>query len=100
MSLITVNNLCKNYKIAKSGSGTLEKLKSILKPDYNFIKAVDNVNFKIDKGEIVGYLGPNGAGKSTTIKILTGVLYPDSGCALVDGLEPYKNRKKTHTILE
>src|SRR5690349_19050504 len=61
---ITVNNLTKIY-------GTQ--------------KAVNNISFKLDKGEIVGFLGPNGAGKSTTMKIITGYLQADGGNATVCG---------------
>ena len=56
------------------------------------VKAVDQVSFSIDKGEIVGYIGPNGAGKSTTIKILSGILIPDSGQCTINHMTPWKNR--------
>ena len=56
--------------------------------------AVDNINLSIEEGEIYGILGPNGAGKSTTIKMLTGILYPDSGNIEVLGIDPSKKRKK------
>ena len=46
---------------------------------YRGIPAIENISFRIDAGEIVGYLGPNGAGKSTTVKILAGLLRPNSG---------------------
>jgi ABC-2 type transport system ATP-binding protein len=61
-------------------------------PQYKTIRAVDDVSFRIDEGEIVGYLGPNGAGKSTTIKLLTGVLHPTAGTIEVNGLVPHKKR--------
>jgi ABC-2 type transport system ATP-binding protein len=54
---------------------------------YGEQKAVNNISFKVNKGEIVGFLGPNGAGKSTTMKILTGYLQPDGGQARVSGIE-------------
>ena len=57
-------------------------------------KAVDNVSFKVEEGEIIAFIGPNGAGKSTTIKMLTGILYPDSGNIEVLGIDPSKKRKK------
>ena len=53
---------------------------------YGSQKAIDNISFTVNKGEIVGFLGPNGAGKSTTMKIITGFLEPESGEALVSGL--------------
>ncbi len=54
-------------------------------------KAVNNISFSVDKGEIVGFLGPNGAGKSTTMKIITGYLTPDKGTANVCGLDVIAN---------
>ncbi|MBP6686909.1 MAG: ATP-binding cassette domain-containing protein, partial [Lacibacter sp.] len=50
---------------------------------YGEQKAVNNISFKVNKGEIVGFLGPNGAGKSTTMKMITGYLQPTSGAAVV-----------------
>ena len=50
-------------------------------------RAVDGVTFTVRRGDILGFLGPNGAGKSTTMKIITGFLRPDSGTALVDGID-------------
>jgi ABC-2 type transport system ATP-binding protein len=55
---------------------------------------VNDIDFKIRRGEFVGYVGENGAGKSTTIKMLTGILVPTSGTAEVNGIVPYKDRKK------
>ena len=56
---------------------------------YGEQKAIDNVSFTVNKGEIVGFLGPNGAGKSTTMKIITGYLQPDEGEAVVSGIEGF-----------
>jgi len=53
--------------------------------------AVDNISFKVDKGEIFGFLGPNGAGKTTTIKMLTTLLHPTSGNIQVNGFDPLKD---------
>jgi len=65
---------------------------------YGEQKAVNNISFKVDKGEIVGFLGPNGAGKSTTMKIITGYLQQDSGEAFVSSIsvtkEPLTTKKK------
>lgn len=58
---------------------------------YGSQKAVDNISFKLTKGEIVGFLGPNGAGKSTTMRMITGYLQPDSGSALVGGINVQRN---------
>ena len=67
---------------------------TIIKPKYRLKKAVNNINLSIDKGEIIAFIGPNGAGKSTTIKMLTGILCPSSGGAMVSGINPAKQRKK------
>ena len=71
---------------------------SNLVKQYGEQKAVNNISFKVDKGEIVGFLGPNGAGKSTTMKIVTGYILPDAGHATVSGIdvlkEPLESKKK------
>ncbi len=90
--MIKVSHLSRYYKVSQPGQGVTGKLKHFFAPDYKTIKAVDDVSFHVDCGEIIGYLGPNGAGKSTTVKLLTGVLYPTSGSLEVNGLVPYKRR--------
>jgi ABC-2 type transport system ATP-binding protein len=73
------------------------EVKNLLK-EYGEQKAVNNISFKVDKGEIVGFLGPNGAGKSTTMKIITGYLQQTGGEAYVCGInvaeEPLETKKK------
>ena len=90
--MITMEHVCKSYRIAKRNAGFGEACKALFRRKYEVIQALDDVNFTIDDGEMVGYIGPNGAGKSSTIKILSGILTPDSGTVLVDGRIPYKNR--------
>jgi ABC-2 type transport system ATP-binding protein len=85
MSYIEINNLKKYYKIYSG---------KFLKRTKKVVKAIDGINLKVEKGEFLGYIGPNGAGKSTTIKVLTGILKPDSGEVVVNGLNPHKDRKK------
>lgn len=92
--IIEVNSLCKTFRIHKRGSGFKGAVKDIFHPKYEWKKAVDNVSFSINKGEMVGFIGPNGAGKSTTVKMLSGILYPDSGDIKVAGYIPYKQRKE------
>lgn len=94
MSFITVKNINKTFKVAKRKSGIKATLKSFFKREYIYVEAIKDISFEIDKGEIVGYIGPNGAGKSTTIKILSGILSPDSGKVLVNALTPYIDRQK------
>lgn len=90
--MITMEHVCKSYKIAKRNAGFGEACKALFHRKYEVIHALHDVTFTIDGGEMVGYIGPNGAGKSSTIKILSGILTPDSGTVLVDGRIPYKNR--------
>jgi len=94
MSFIEVKNINKTFKVPEKEKGKLSVLKSFFNRKYKYIKAINNISFSIKKGEIVGYIGPNGAGKSTTIKILSGILVPDSGNVVIDKLVPYKNRRE------
>lgn len=90
--MITMEHVCKSYRIAKRNAGLKEACKAFFHREYEEIHALDDVSFTIKDGEMVGYIGPNGAGKSSTIKILSGILTPDSGSCLVDGRVPWKNR--------
>lgn len=92
--IIEIKHLSKTFKIKEKEKGFKGSLKSIIKPKYRLKKAVNNINLSIDKGEIIAFIGPNGAGKSTTIKMLTGILCPSSGWAIVSGINPAKQRKK------
>lgn len=94
MAFIQVENLVKDYRINMNGKGFKGALKSLFIPEYKMKRAVDCVSFSIEKGDMVGFIGPNGAGKSTTVKMLTGILMPTSGTVLVDGISPFKERKK------
>lgn len=94
MSFIEVNHITKTYQVAKKKSGLKESIKSFFKREYKIIEAVKDISFSIEKGEIVGYIGPNGAGKSTTIKMLSGILTPDSGKCKIAQITPWKNRKE------
>lgn len=93
-TIIDVNNLCKTFKIHKRGTGFMGTVKNIFHPTYEYKKAVNDVSFSIKEGEMVGFIGPNGAGKSTTVKMLSGILYPDSGDITVAGYIPHKQRKE------
>ena len=94
MNIINVKNLNKKFKIKEKEKGIKGSLKSIVKPKFKTIDAVNDISFSVEKGEILAFIGPNGAGKSTTIKMLTGILYPTSGEIEVDGINPSKERKK------
>ena len=92
--MISVNNISKEFKKTIKQPGLIGSVKSLFNSKYEIIKAVDQVSFHIDKGEILGFIGPNGAGKSTVIKMLTGILTPTSGECIINGQNPQKNRKK------
>lgn len=92
--MITFQDIRKNYRVSKRESGLSNAVKSFFKRDYTLIEAIKGISFSISEGEMVGYIGPNGAGKSTTIKILSGILMPDSGTCVVNGQVPWKDRKE------
>ncbi len=94
MAVIEVKDLSKSFKVKLKEKGLKGSLKSIVKPKYKTIKAVRNVSFSVEKGEMIAFIGPNGAGKSTTIKMMTSILYPDKGSIKVMGLDPSRDRKK------
>lgn len=93
MAVIEVKHLNKTFKTVKKEKGLKGALKALFKPERRIVTAVDDVNFSIEQGEIVGYIGPNGAGKSTTVKMMSGILRPTSGEILVNGVDPSKDRK-------
>lgn len=87
---ITVSHFRKYYQTHQKEPGTLGAIKSLLARKYTEVKAVDDISFSIDKGELVGFIGPNGAGKTTTLKTLSGLLHPTIGTISVLGFTPYE----------
>lgn len=94
MSFIEVKNVCKTFRVSRRRAGAFGALANLISPKFEKKEAVRNISFDINKGEAVGFIGPNGAGKSTTVKMLSGILHPDSGEISVDGFVPYKQRKR------
>lgn len=92
--MITMEGINKTYRLRKREAGIGNALKSLFSREYTEIPALRDMSFEIPDGQIVGYIGPNGAGKSTTIKILSGILRPDSGVCRVNGMVPWESRKK------
>ena len=92
MTVIKVQNLTKIYKVPQKNPGIGQTLKSFFHRKYKETKAVDNISFKIEEGELVGFIGPNGAGKTTTLKVLSGLLYPTSGEISVLGFIPWQRK--------
>ena len=87
---IFVEQLSKTYKVPEREGGFGAAVRGFFKRKYKDVKAVQEVNFKIEQGEIVGFLGPNGAGKTTTLKMLSGLLHPTEGKAVVLGFTPWE----------
>ena len=96
MNIIEVNDLRKKYTTYSRGVGILAAIKSIFWRKKIISEAVKGVSFSIKQGEMVGFVGQNGAGKSTTLKMLSGILYPTSGNANVQGFIPW-NERTTYT---
>ncbi|MEI6532604.1 MAG: ATP-binding cassette domain-containing protein [Candidatus Roizmanbacteria bacterium] len=88
--LIKVKNLCKYYQVHKKEPGFASSVKSFFHRTYFDAKAVDDISFTINQGELIGFIGPNGAGKTTTLKCLSGLLYPTHGEVSVLGFSPSK----------
>lgn len=93
-NMIEIKSLCKEYHVVKKEEGIKGALKGLIKKESKIVPAVQNLNFNIKEGEIVGFIGPNGAGKSTTIKMMSGILTPTSGQVLIDGMDITKHRKE------
>ncbi len=92
MPVIEVKNLSKTYEYHKKAPGVKAALKSLFHREKLYKTAVDQVSFSVAEGELVGFLGPNGAGKTTTLKMLSGILHPSGGGALVLGYTPWQRQ--------
>ncbi|MGN1409902.1 MAG: ATP-binding cassette domain-containing protein [Eubacteriales bacterium] len=92
--MIELEGVSKSFRVAKRNSGMKEAFGALFRREYTVVNALSDVSFRIGDGEMVGYIGPNGAGKSSTIKIMSGILTPDSGKCVINGLIPWKNRSE------
>lgn len=90
--MIELKNVTKTFKVAKRTAGFGQAFKSLFSRDYTYVQALSDVSFTVNDGEMVGYIGPNGAGKSSTVKIMSGILTPDSGECIINGRTPWKDR--------
>lgn len=90
--MIQLTNIQKTFRVAKRDAGLKAAAKSLFRREYTQIKALQDISFTVEDGEMVGYIGPNGAGKSSTIKIMSGVLRPDSGSCVINGRVPWVDR--------
>lgn len=92
--IILMKDVYRSYKVRKREKGIAQTIKHMILPNYETKMAVNGISFQIKEGEMVGFLGPNGSGKSTTVKMLTGILYPNEGEIKVAGYHPYRQRKQ------
>ena len=92
--MIHMENVVKTYRVARRDSGAKAAFFALFHRKYDLVRALDGLSFDINAGEIVALLGPNGAGKSTAIKILSGILYPDSGIVECGGFSPARDRMR------
>jgi ABC-2 type transport system ATP-binding protein len=91
---VQVRGLGKTFRVAERDPGLRAAVRSLGRRVHREVAAVDDVGFTLDAGEIVGFLGPNGAGKTTTLKMLSGLLHPSSGEALVLGRVPWRRERE------
>ncbi|MBI4153489.1 ATP-binding cassette domain-containing protein [Candidatus Woesebacteria bacterium] len=89
---IIVDHLLKNFEVIEKKPGLKGAIDSILSPKKKTVRALKNISFTIQPGELVGFIGPNGAGKTTTLKILSGLLYPTAGFTSVLGFDPWERK--------
>ena len=92
--LIKLDHIRKTFRVSKRDPGLKNALCSFVKRQYETIEALADISFQVNDGEMVGYIGPNGAGKSSTIKVMSGILTPDSGDCVIDGRVPWKDRRE------
>jgi ABC-2 type transport system ATP-binding protein len=92
MPQIIVENLAKTFRVSERQPGLWGAFRGLVHRRYRTVRALDGISFSLEPGELVGYIGPNGAGKSTTVKVLAGILVPDSGRCEVLGRIPWRQR--------
>ena len=91
---IVVDRLIKNFQVNVKKPGLAGSIRSLIKPEKRNIRALKNISFSVQPGELVGFIGPNGAGKTTTLKVLSGLLYPTSGFVQVLNYDPWERREE------
>lgn len=92
MPLVECDALVKSFRVPVRRPGFWGAVTGLAVREYRTVRALDGLSFALERGECVGYVGPNGAGKSTTVKILSGILVPDSGRCVVEGRVPWEDR--------
>ena len=90
MAVIEISNLTKSYRVYQKQEGVVASIRGLFKRQYREVHAVQGIDLQVEEGEFVAFLGPNGAGKTTTLKLLSGVIHPDSGKCSVMGYVPWE----------
>ena len=90
MPIIEIKNLIKSYRVYQKQEGVWASITGLFNRSYREVQAVKGINLQVEAGEFVAFLGPNGAGKTTTLKLLSGVIHPDSGQCKVMGYTPWE----------
>jgi len=88
--VIKVEQLVKNFEVTEKKAGFLGSISAVFSPKKKIIRALRDISFDVNKGELIGFIGPNGAGKTTTLKILSGLLYPSGGFIQVLRFDPWQ----------
>lgn len=94
MPIIKIKNLTKSYRVYQKKEGLIASVKGLFKREHKAVHAVKDISLEVEEGEFVAFLGPNGAGKTTTLKLLSGVINPDSGTCSVMGYTPWERRNE------
>ncbi|MEM7452810.1 MAG: ABC transporter ATP-binding protein [Planctomycetota bacterium] len=94
MAIIEIENLVKTYRVYQKREGVTASITGLFKREYRTVEAVRGIDLQVEEGEFVAFLGPNGAGKTTTLKLLSGVINPDSGSCSVMGFTPWERRNE------
>lgn len=94
MAIIEIKNLSKTYRVYQKQEGLWASVRGLFHREYREVHAVNDISFTVEEGEFVAFLGPNGAGKTTTLKLLSGVINPESGTATVMGHVPWERENE------
>ncbi|MDA8564320.1 ATP-binding cassette domain-containing protein [Mariniblastus sp.] len=94
MLAIEIKNLCKSYRVYQKQEGMMASIRGLFHREYREVHAVRDIDLTVEQGEFVAFLGPNGAGKTTTLKLLSGVINPDSGTCKVLGHVPWERENE------
>src|SRR5215210_8958110 len=90
--VVELSGVCKTFRQKQRSERLRDAMRNMLRPPIREVRALQQIDLQIRRGEIVAYAGPNGAGKSTTVKMLSGMLAPDTGTVRALGMDPARDR--------